>query len=296
MKKQLFAIAFGLTVMAAGLPAQSGTIIKDGTITITTANGATQSFISQQADTLGTFVFVGGGGRGGQGVTGSPLSAREETRTVQTLGDGTQLDSSEVSQFYRDSQGRTRTERTVEGETNIQILDPVASVRITLNPAAKTATRITVPAMAGRGGRGGAVSVTVNADAEAPSRRTVVVGLEPRVGVATTGPQLKREDLGLQMQNGVMAEGTRMTRTIPAGTIGNNRDIHVVNEQWYSKDLQMMVKTVNSDPRYGVTTYEMTNISLAAPDAGLFMIPAGYTITEQAGRGGRGAQTIGGGR
>ena len=216
-------------------------------------------------------------------------------------GDGTQLDSSEVSQFYRDSQGRTRTERTVEGETNIQILDPVASVRITLNPAAKTATRITVPAMAGRGGRGGAVSVTVNADAEAASRRTVVVGLEPRVGVATTGPQLKREDLGLQMQNGVMAEGTRMTRTIPAGTIGNNRDIHVVNEQWYSKDLQMMVKTVNSDPRFGTTTYEMTNISHDAPDAGLFMIPAGYTITEQAGRGGRGAQAgqqsqAGGGR
>src|ERR1022692_3594614 len=213
MKKQLFAIAFGLTLMAAGLPAQSGTIIKDGII-ITTDNGATQSFISQQADPRGTFVFVGGGGRGGQGVTGSPLSAREESRTAQTLGDGTQLDSSEASQFYRDSQGRTRTERTVDGETNIQILDPVASVRITLNPAAKTATRITVPAMAGRGGRGGAVSVTVNADAEAASRRTVVVGLEPRVGVATTGPQLKREDLGLQMQNGVMAEGTRMTRTI----------------------------------------------------------------------------------
>ena len=180
------------------------------------------------------------------------------------------------------------------GETNIQILDPVASVRITLNPAAKTATRITVPAMAGRGGRGSAVSVAVNADGEAASRRTVVVGLEPRVGVATTGPQLKREDLGLQMQNGVMAEGTRMTRTIPAGTIGNNRDIHVVNEQWYSKDLQMIVKTVNSDPRFGTTTYEMTNISHDAPDAGLFMIPAGYTITEQASRGGRGAQAGGG--
>src|ERR1035438_10328790 len=101
MKKQLFAIAFGLTVMAAGLPAQSGTIIKDGTITITTANGATQSFISQQADTLGTFVFVGGGGRGGQGVTGSPLSAREETRTVQTLGDGRSAEHTSELQSLR---------------------------------------------------------------------------------------------------------------------------------------------------------------------------------------------------
>ena len=156
-----------------------------------------------------------------------------------------------------------------------------------------------MPAVAGRSGRGGAVSVTVNADAEPAFRSTVVVGLEPlRVGFATTNPQLKREDLGFQMQNGVMAEGTRVTRTIPAGTIGNSRDLHVVNEQWYSKDLQMMVKTVNSDPRYGVTTYEMTNISHDAPEAGLFMIPAGYTITEQAGRG-RGAQAgqgVGGGR
>jgi hypothetical protein len=293
MKKQFFAIATGLTLMAVGLPGQSGTVTREGTMTVTT-NGATQSFISQQADSLGNFVFIAGG-RGGQGVTGSPVSAREETRTVQTLGDGTQLDSSEVNQFYRDSQGRTRTERTVDGGTNIQILDPVASVRITLNPAAKSATRISMPAVAGRSGRGGAVSVTVNADAEPAFRSTVVVGLEPlRVGFATTNPQLKREDLGFQMQNGVMAEGTRVTRTIPAGTIGNSRDLHVVNEQWYSKDLQMMVKTVNSDPRYGVTTYEMTNISLAAPDAGLFMIPAGYTITEQAGRGGRGAQAGGG--
>jgi hypothetical protein len=91
-----------------------------------------------------------------------------------------------------------------------------------------------------------------------------------------------------------------VTNTIPAGAIGNNRDIQEVNERWYSKDLQMMVKTINSDPRFGITTYEMTNISQAAPDAGLFMIPAGYTITEQAGRGGRGVAmavpTAGGGR
>src|ERR1039458_6354399 len=115
MKKQLFAIAFGLTLMAAGLPAQSGTIIKDGII-ITTDNGATQSFISQQADTLGTFVFVGGGGRGGQGVTGSPLSAREETRTVQTLGDGTQLETSWSLRERRDQDGSNLGRRHAVGD------------------------------------------------------------------------------------------------------------------------------------------------------------------------------------
>jgi hypothetical protein len=206
------------------------------------------------------------------------------------LGDGTQIETSEVTQYYRDNQGRTRTERT-DGVTNIQILDPVASVRITLNPKAKSATRITTGTGAGRGGRASIVTDF------GPSLLTVV-GMEPKAAAAVNS-QIKREDLGFQMQNGVMAEGKRVSRTVPAGAIGNNRDILVVNEQWYSKDLQMMVKTVNSDPRYGVTTYEMTNISQAAPDAGLFMIPAGYTITEQAGRGGRGlqpAQNTGGGR
>src|ERR1039458_5693500 len=110
-------------------------------------------------------VFVGGGGRGGQGVTGSPLSAREETRTVQTLGDGTQLETSEVTQFYRDSQGRTRTEQTLQGRSSIIVLDPVASVRLLMDPAAKSATRVTMVSMAARGGRGGAAGVAAPAGA-----------------------------------------------------------------------------------------------------------------------------------
>jgi hypothetical protein len=289
MKQQVFAITVGLALMAAGLTAQTADGGR-GVIGVVVPN----SF--QQADSLGTVVFLGGGSLGGQGVTGSPVSAREETKTVQTLGDGTQLESSDVTQFYRDSQGRTRIERPNQARSTIQIVDPVASVRLVLDPAAKSATRVTMVSMAARGGRGGAVGVAV-----AAATYTAVQELNVRLtGMkSSASQQFKQEDLGLQMQNGVMAEGTRVTRTIPAGAIGNNRDIHMVNEQWYSKDLQMMVKTINSDPRFGTTTYEMTNISQAAPDAGLFMIPAGYTITEQAGRGGRGAQAgqqIGGGR
>jgi hypothetical protein len=214
------------------------------------------------------------------------------------LGDGTQLETSEVTQFYRDSQGRTRTEQTLQGRSSIIVLDPVASVRLLMDPAAKSATRVTMVSMAARGGRGGAAGVA------APAGAYTIIRDEPNavlLALKSASQQFKQEDLGLQMQNGVMAEGRRLSTTVPAGAIGNNRDIHVVNEQWYSKDLQMMVKTVNSDPRFGTTTYEMTNISHDAPDAGLFMIPAGYTITEQAGRGGRGAQAgqqsqAGGGR
>ena len=54
--------------------------------------------------------------------------------------------------------------------------------------------------------------------------------------------------------------------------------IHVVNERWYSDDLQMLVKTVNSDPRFGDNTYEFTNVSRGEPDPALFQIPADYKI------------------
>jgi hypothetical protein len=89
--------------------------------------------------------------------------------------------------------------------------------------------------------------------------------------------------------NGVTATGTRSTLTIPQGQIGNNRDIHVVNERWYSDDLQMLVKSVNSDPRFGENTYELTNISRDEPDASLFQIPPDYSVMEVGP--GRGLQT-----
>ena len=64
---------------------------------------------------------------------------------------------------------------------------------------------------------------------------------------------------------------------IPAGQIGNDRVIRVVGEQWYSNDLQMMIKSSNSDPRFGDTTYQLTGVSQVSPDPSLFQVPADYT-------------------
>jgi hypothetical protein len=88
------------------------------------------------------------------------------------------------------------------------------------------------------------------------------------------------EDLPAQNLNGVLATGRRTTVTIPAGEIGNDRPIQVVNETWYSSDLKMMVKSSNSDPRFGDTSFELTNIIRSEPDPGLFQIPADYVVSE----------------
>ena len=89
-----------------------------------------------------------------------------------------------------------------------------------------------------------------------------------------------KEDLGKQTIEGVEAQGTRFTITIPAGEIGNERPIEIVNERWYSPELQVDVMTRHSDPRTGETTYRLTNINRADPAKSLFEVPADYTVTE----------------
>jgi hypothetical protein len=90
-----------------------------------------------------------------------------------------------------------------------------------------------------------------------------------------------KEDLGKQNIEGVEAQGTRITITIPAGEIGNERPIEIVNERWYSPELQMDVMTRHSDPRTGETTYRLTNINRAEQGKSLFEVPGDYTVSEE---------------
>src|SRR5882724_10237759 len=89
-----------------------------------------------------------------------------------------------------------------------------------------------------------------------------------------------KESLGKQLFDGVEAEGTRTTFTIPAGEIGNDRPIEVVSERWYAPELQLVVMSRHSDPRAGETIYRLTNISRDEPAKALFEVPGGYTIKE----------------
>ena len=63
-------------------------------------------------------------------------------------------------------------------------------------------------------------------------------------------------------------------------SIGNDRDLQIVDEHWFAPDLQLVVKSVNSDPRFGETTYQLTNILRGAQDPALFQVPADYAVTE----------------
>src|SRR5262249_38264137 len=78
-------------------------------------------------------------------------------------------------------------------------------------------------------------------------------------------PTSKTESRGQPKIDGVTAEGTRTTITIPAGAIGNERAIESVYERWFSRDLRVVVLSQSRDPRFGETTYRLMHISREEP-------------------------------
>ncbi len=241
-------------------------------------------------------------------VYGHPISADEVRTTTQTLGDGSHITHSETEKFYRDGQGRMRTET----EASVLIFDPVAGVTYNLDKSHKSYTKstnganstVTIAAAGGRGGgggRGGRGGGGGGGAAESTSTRTSVstttnsssvpvtagsggsfgaVQVRPTIVAVPSvaqGGQGSKETLPDQMFSGIAGKGSRVTITIPVGSIGNDRELKVVNERWYSDDFKLLLKTSNSDPRFGTSTYELQNIQQGEPAGSIFQPPADYT-------------------
>jgi hypothetical protein len=267
----------GTFTVQAGAPGEPGPVMVQagpGGERGATAVDEGGAFFENHIELLG----FGGGLHGGKVVKGAPFSAVATSETTQTLADGNHINRKTQTNLYRDSLGRFRKEVTLPSigplaasgklHSFIEISDPVAGTNYVLEPEQKVARQAPGPIgmqVRTKGGPGGGNVFYRNfkesQDAEA-----------------------KTESLGVETISGVNAEGTRTTRTIAAGEIGNEKPITIVSERWYSPDLQMDVKSTHSDPRFGNTSYTLTNIQRTEPAATLFAVPAGYSI-EQGHRG-----------
>ncbi len=223
------------------------------------------------------------GGVGGKTVTGAPFTATFSTQTTQTLADGNQIQRKTSGTFARDSEGRTRRDLTLPGigpwaassksaPHVVMINDVVAGKQYILQPDRKVARQVRVLGKRRLDREGPSVQVEGSmpgppplppADAEPADQRDVVTA-----------------SLGTQTINGVLAEGTRYTRTIPAGAIGNEKPIVITSERWYSSDLQMVVLSKRDDPRMGETITQLTNIQRSEPEASLFQVPPDYKLRQ----------------
>ncbi|HZP05021.1 MAG TPA: hypothetical protein VFB43_08985 [Terracidiphilus sp.] len=209
------------------------------------------------------------------GVTGMPYTATLKTTVVRTLANGTKITHETTMKEARDSNGRTYRERHHESLpagadgadfVTVNIFDPVNRVSIMWNADSKQATIFHMPEP----------EQIRSAAGQTPKVQTRV---RSRQNTPDSAPQFER--LGTQTINGVVAEGIRVTRIIPAGKQGNDQPITITNETWRSNELKLLVRSINDDPLTGVTTTELTNFEQGEPDPALFQVPEGYTVKEQ---------------
>jgi hypothetical protein len=230
----------------------------------------------------------------------------------QTLADGSHIVQTTTATVARDSDGRTvriqklstmgpwRSADSSQGDsqTLTTIFDPVAKEHIDYTSDSKVAHVLSMPPLppgvppkvppgvvvSGEGG----LSVSASGPVGGEQSGFTVSGAEPAPfavqGFAVVTPQTgkgiepKTESVGSKTIEGVQAVGTRSTTTIPAGTIGNDKDLVITRETWYSPELQLVIQSTQNDPRFGQTTYSLKNIDQSQPDEALFQAPADYKI------------------
>ncbi len=238
-------------------------------------------------------------------VTGAPYSAETVTQRVQELADGNRIEQTTSGSVARDSQGRVRRDESLPGLGSknedaphiVMIDDPVAQVHWTLDAQTKTAMKVPIP-----GGKNGAFGALGMVPPPMGANKTFFyaqTGPAPalpsggrdqgfvsvvRSGAVPDDHDVAKTDLGTQTIEGVPAQGTRITRTIPSGQIGNVQPIVITTESWYSPDLKVLVMSKSNDPRMGETTYKLTNIQRSEPTPSLFQPPDDYTVKDQPGK------------
>ncbi|ADW69163.1 hypothetical protein AciX9_2119 [Granulicella tundricola MP5ACTX9] len=233
-------------------------------------NGLAQSTLGNGGGIL--LAEAGHGGLSDHSVKGLPYSLVETFTSQRMLADGTKIDNTHEERIMRDSEGRERRETSLikDGKpelTSIFIMDPLNRTSTILMPRMKIAH--------------------VN---HLPQRKVLTQEEEARGAEARAKAEAARkehqaqpgmEDLGAQAIAGVVVEGRRRTMVIPAGRMGNDREIKVVTETWTSPELKIILSSTTDDPRLGKMTAVVTEVKRGEPAAALFTIPADYKVEER---------------
>ena len=215
---------------------------------------------------------------GASSQTNNPVSLVVEHKQVQTLADGTHISSITREYFYRDTLGRTRTEREVGLFSNtdqkmrsVSVSDPVAGVWLSW----QTGTLQGMPREYTR--------IEAGHPVERPQLPPRVAGqpVRPESPVSPQSanrptPQRKQEDLGTRDVQGMPCHATRHTTTFPVGFLGNDRPITSIDETCISPELGRSLEETHEDPRTGTRTVTVMSLTRGEPGPSLFLPPADY--------------------
>ncbi len=293
-RRTLTALTMIVLAVPAALGAQSGGVV-------VAQKGPSVAFSASKVDVIESVAVAEI-----SPVRDAPFSAEAVTEFTQTLGDGNRIERRYAASVARDSRGRTRRQQEIAlvgplasngpAPKLVAIHDPETGTNYTLDENLRVAYRNQffedkVAGLRFNGARPADVEAfkrramaTASPEKGIPIGRPVLVDAAPlaKAGLDMVGGAAKivSESLGTRTIEGVQAEGTRTTSTIPAGAIGNVMPIEVVSERWFSRELQEAVLISRRDPRSGETTYRLTNIIRAEPPPDLFVVPSGYDVRD----------------
>lgn len=196
-------------------------------------------------------------------IAGHPFSAKSRIDWTRSLQDGTSLQLHLDSNMARDDQGRMYRERRTfaygqNGASNLKeilLYDPVALTKTTCTVAIRHCV------------------ITAYHPQQA-------FALQPAGAFANGTRYLAREDLGLNIIQGLDVKGTREIITINPGVVGNQQPLVTTKEFWYSPDLQTNVSIVRNDPRQGPQTIQLSDINRSEPEPQFFAPPSGFTVQD----------------
>jgi hypothetical protein len=206
----------------------------------------------------GSFEFGGlVGGFGGKTVTGKPFQAKFTITRVETLPNNS-ITNTVSGILARDGDGSTYRDVTLPAigpwassgkpQEFIYIKNVTKVMNYIIDVSKGTYREIAPRARnSADGDRNPARGQHMGPKDGGPGNETVADNPSATYSDPGTGTSYKVDD-------------KKMTRTIPAGQIGNQNDVVITTERWYSADLDLVLKETRSDPRFGNSTYQVTNI------------------------------------
>lgn len=226
----------------------------------------------------------------------APFSAEAVTTVNQMLRNGTRLEQSTTARYYRDSLGRLRVELLMEGlrqpetmsERHIRLtICPFSRVFpgelgcYSLDPVTRTkrwGSRWFLPLTKVHHGAFNGVPVG-GVRFMHFARAQDILRYEPQV----VADSIQHEPLGRRRIAGVDTTGERTSVTIPAWVHRNEAPLDLVDDEWESAELGLVIYARYSDSKGGFIEYRLKNIRRAEPSPDLFVIPADYNVAFDSG-------------
>jgi hypothetical protein len=207
-------------------------------------------------------------------VVGAPFSATRVVQTATTYRDGNRtVQGNSNRRLYRDTHGRTRADDVFippgsadnPVPSGITINDPIAGKQYRLDPQEKRYNAVPWR---------GASAIHPPVAAPTPS-----MSMPLPTGYFQGAHESLCETffLGEQVIDGINVVGIRVEHSIPPGTFGNQKPIHITVVQWFSPDLGLITQTTHQSSIGTEVISRLEHVVRTEPDAMLFTVPPDYT-------------------